>query len=138
MGDRLKSYHYEWLRAHPSRTEGWLLERMADGFHIHHLDGDHENNDQKNLVLIEMADHLMLHNGGTRVAYVSGVGKRKDKAKLSRAEGVKVELIGRRAWEERVLRLRQWGDIAKLVGCGPDKAKRLAVAFAEQNGKLMK
>lgn len=34
---------------------------MKDGFHIHHIDGNHQNNDPKNLLLIEGADHLKLH-----------------------------------------------------------------------------
>lgn len=37
------------------------MERIKDGFHVHHLDGDHGNNDPKNLVLIEGTDHLLMH-----------------------------------------------------------------------------
>lgn len=40
---------------------------MRDGFDVHHLDGDHENNDPRNLVLIEHTDHMALHNGGTHM-----------------------------------------------------------------------
>ena len=58
--------HYEaWLGAHPHRSRRWLRAKAKEGFDIHHLDGDHENNDPKNLVLIEHTDHMSLHNGGT-------------------------------------------------------------------------
>lgn len=42
-----------------------MRERMADGFDIHHLDGNHDNNDPANLVLIEHTDHMALHGGRT-------------------------------------------------------------------------
>lgn len=57
----LQNYHFVWLAAHPGRTEEWLRERMRDGFHIHHIDGDHSNDAAANLVLIEGGDHLRLH-----------------------------------------------------------------------------
>ncbi len=66
----MQSYHRAWLSAHPERTEDWLKERMRDGFDIHHLDGNHANDDPINLVLIECGDHLMLHNGSKRVSRV--------------------------------------------------------------------
>jgi hypothetical protein len=59
----LKPYHLAWLEAHPARSEAWLRERMGDGFDIHHVDGDKANNAPQNLVLIEAADHMMLHCG---------------------------------------------------------------------------
>ncbi len=34
-----------------------------EGFDVHHVDGDHENNLPDNLVLIEHRDHFMLHSG---------------------------------------------------------------------------
>lgn len=59
----MQSYHLVWLEAHPHRTAEWLRERLADGFHVHHVDGDHSNDDPRNLILIDGADHLMLHAG---------------------------------------------------------------------------
>lgn len=59
---RLLPHQKAWLLAHPHRTEEWLRERSKDGFDIHHLDGDHDNNDPDNLVLIECADHMRIHN----------------------------------------------------------------------------
>jgi hypothetical protein len=63
----MQAHHIAWLSVHPERTEDWLSQRLSDGFDVHHLDGDHANNDPLNLVLIECGDHLMLHNGKTRL-----------------------------------------------------------------------
>lgn len=75
MARDLQNYHYVWLEAHPHRTEFWLRDILSDGFHIHHMDGNHENNNPKNLVLIEGRDHFMLHSGG-RPGLRSGGGRR--------------------------------------------------------------
>lgn len=50
-----------WLMAHGQRSRAWLVERLADGFDVHHIDGNHQNNAPQNLVLIEHWDHMMLH-----------------------------------------------------------------------------
>lgn len=64
-----------WLDAHPKRTQTWLQARLADGFEIHHLDGDHENDASGNLVLIEEQDHRSLH--GWRVRRIVGPSQAK-------------------------------------------------------------
>lgn len=56
-----QSYHVAWLKVHPWRTADWLREKMREGFHIHHVDGDHSNDDPSNLVLIDGDDHMALH-----------------------------------------------------------------------------
>jgi hypothetical protein len=56
----LRRSHWTWLGKHPDRSEQWLRERIADGFQIHHVDGNHENDHPNNLVLIEGNDHLRL------------------------------------------------------------------------------
>lgn len=66
-------HHLAWLSVHPERSQEWLSERLRDGFDVHHLDGDHSNNDPSNLVLIDAGDHLMLHNGKTRVPRLSDI-----------------------------------------------------------------
>lgn len=60
---RLQSYHRVWLSCHPGRTEQWLRERLADGFHVHHADGDHANDAPSNLILIEGLDHMLIVHG---------------------------------------------------------------------------
>lgn len=57
----LQTYHYVWLQKHPDRTEAWLRERLKDGFHIHHVDNNHGNDDPDNIVMIEGRDHMILH-----------------------------------------------------------------------------
>lgn len=57
----LKSYHLAWLAAHPKRSEEWLRAHIADGFDVHHLDGNKTNDDARNLLLIEHDDHMRLH-----------------------------------------------------------------------------
>lgn len=62
---KLQIHQAAWLSKHPERTEAWLRERLKDGFHIHHIDCNHFNNDPDNLVLIDELDHLVtLHNRG--------------------------------------------------------------------------
>jgi len=57
----LKEYHFTWLSVHPWRSAKWLEGMLTEGFDIHHLDGNHANNAPENLVLIDHADHMMLH-----------------------------------------------------------------------------
>ena len=71
----MNSYHRAWLTAHLDRTEAWLRERLAEGFDIHHLDGNHSTNDPANLVLIEHVDHMRLH-GGAAIRVFGATGKR--------------------------------------------------------------
>lgn len=66
----MEAYHRVWLAAHPERTESWLLDRLKDGFDIHHIDGDHSNNTVGNLVLIECSDHLMLHGANRKMSRI--------------------------------------------------------------------
>lgn len=58
---RFQSHHVAWLAAHPHRSSHWLRERLRDGFDVHHLDGNHQNDDPSNLVLIEHTDHMLMH-----------------------------------------------------------------------------
>ena len=71
-------HHAAWLSAHPERSAEWLAERVAEGFHVHHVDGDHDNNDQLNLVLIESGDHMMLHNGSSRLLWKPAAARSKN------------------------------------------------------------
>jgi HNH endonuclease len=61
MNLMISRYHLAWLDAHPHRTKEWLRLRLMDGFHVHHVDGNHSNNNPSNLVLIEGTDHMRLH-----------------------------------------------------------------------------
>jgi hypothetical protein len=54
----MTEYHLIWLENHPHRSAEWLKERLSDGFDVHHVDGNRDNNDPSNLVLIEHQDHM--------------------------------------------------------------------------------
>lgn len=54
-------HHLAWLSAHPDRTPEWLAEKLAEGFDVHHLDGERSNNDPSNVALVEHLDHMRLH-----------------------------------------------------------------------------
>lgn len=64
------------------------MEMLALGFDVHHLDGSHDNNDPKNLVLIDGADHMMLHNGSARFSRVVGKNRGGGRKKKARPEMV--------------------------------------------------
>lgn len=68
----LQSYHYAWLSIHQDRTEDWLRDKMAEGFDIHHVDGDHYNDAPSNLILIDALDHMRLHGANLNRLLRSG------------------------------------------------------------------
>jgi hypothetical protein len=77
-GKEIPAHHAAWLSVHPHRSEQWLAERIRDGFDVHHLDGQSDNNDAANLVLIEHTDHMAIH-GGRTLGRLSQRGKKKGK-----------------------------------------------------------
>ena len=100
----MDSHHEAWLAAHPGRSREWLVERLRDGFDIHHIDGNHGNNDARNLVLIECSDHLMLHNGGTRV----------DRVAVHRPKIAARALVDRECWERHEAG-ESWREVGDVV-----------------------
>lgn len=60
---KFETYHIAWLGAHPWYTAAWLKSKLVEGFDVHHIDGNHGNDDPNNLVLIEHSDHMMMHGG---------------------------------------------------------------------------
>ena len=83
---KLEAYHLVWLAIHPWRTEEWLRDKLADGFDIHHIDGDHSNDGPGNLVLIDHADHFMLHGSPIKIGRIQKVrSKRLENKELAHA-----------------------------------------------------
>lgn len=67
----MEEHHRAWLEKHGAEPE-WLSNALNNGFDIHHIDGDHDNNEPSNLVLIYCADHMSLHGGGLKRLVLSG------------------------------------------------------------------
>jgi hypothetical protein len=125
---KLEEYHLVWLARHPWRSEDWLRAHLLDGFDIHHIDGDHGNNDDANLVLIEHSDHFMLH-GLFRIGRIQKV-KPKKKEKDPELERAEMHL----GWE--LYRLRSngssWHEIAKRYRMKMETAIRKARKYAKK------
>lgn len=119
----MEAHHEAWLAFHTDRTAQWLADRLADGFDVHHLDGDHANNDPMNLVLIEAADHMRLHGLiAPVVRRVIGKGGGRPKGSLS-------------PHTEGCYRLRaqgqDWEQIAAQFGLTPRSAMQAAKRYAQ-------
>lgn len=117
MAIRLKAYHRAWLDKHPERSEGWLRQKMSEGFDVHHADHNHENNDPENLVLIEHGDHMALHNRAWRLRPA------RDPDHL-RAE------LARKAYEIKQPSL-SWTDVEERLGMVNNTQRRGFVAHVE-------
>lgn len=61
MASNPKDHHAIWLAAHPYVDAEWLRAKIQEGFHIHHVDGDHCNDAPENMLLIFGPDHTRLH-----------------------------------------------------------------------------
>jgi len=88
---KLPKHHLAWLSRHPKRSASWLADQINNGFHIHHMDGNHENDAPDNLLLIYGGDHRALH--GRTVPKVL----RKSKAKFDRVAYQREYMRRRRA-----------------------------------------
>jgi hypothetical protein len=126
MAKGLKAHHRAWLQAHPNRSSEWLQERLRDGFHIHHVDGDHSNNDPHNLVLIEGLDHFMLHSGGRPPWEAQGHRARGQK-------GPRKETLARgqaaASWRREGL---SWAQVAQRLKCSKNAAMSAAKLWSRQ------
>jgi hypothetical protein len=113
----MKSYHLAWLKKHPNRSRQWLAERLADGFHIHHIDCDHSNDKPENLVLIEGGDHFEVHAKlAPDLLALSKLATAARKAKIPRWRRIKIAKQAARA---------RW-----------KRSKRAAVPTAEPGARL--
>lgn len=94
-----------WLSRHPNRTLEWLEGMISQGFDLHHVDGDRDNNDPENLVLIETNDHMMVHGLG----FSDCISARNIAAKKALERRQK-------AYELAITGDYTWSEIAELVG----------------------
>lgn len=116
MSRQKQPHHIAWLEAHPHRTERWLRDRLRDGFDVHHIDGDKENNDPRNLILIEHTDHMALHNGGTiHIGRLKPFGGRPEKTKRERRAEEAYEREKERIRQAALEYIETQGDIVQAV-----------------------
>lgn len=116
-----ETHHHAWLLAHPNRTVEWLTLRLAEGFHVHHADGDHANDHPDNLLLIEGSDHMLLH----------GIDVRKLRATVSALAAIarkKIPAWKRKSMARKAARAR-WrkAKTARLAA----KSRRAKTVFAK-------
>ena len=65
-----QAHHLAWLESHPERDQRWLRERLDDGFHVHHIDGNRLNNAAENLhVFNSPSDHGAAHRSLELIAF---------------------------------------------------------------------
>ncbi|MEL6568189.1 MAG: HNH endonuclease [Pseudomonadota bacterium] len=134
MSRPFEPYHLIWLRSHPHRSEEWLKARLADGFDIHHVDGDHKNNDTDNLVLIEHVDHMRLHGmTGSLGRLTPKKGPRPETMHVGEAAYNAAKKI---VDEDGLTQVNGWGLVAKQIGHNEIKAKNAAKIWAESNGLM--
>jgi hypothetical protein len=76
--EKMPLHHVAWLSNHPNRSVEWFKEMCKQGFDVHHVDGDHSNNDPDNLVFIEHRDHMRLHGSSMEASLrrISRKGKK--------------------------------------------------------------
>jgi hypothetical protein len=132
-----------WLKAHPERTAGWLADRLSDGFDIHHLDGDRDNNTPENLVLINSVDHMRLHGLPLELALRRGlekVGQKSEKllvrcdqraAQKREKEDVERLSLGRSAYELIVSGVRL-PEVGRKISSGRSFCVRAVQAFVDE------
>ena len=111
----MEQYHLAWLSAHPTRDEKWLAAHLSGGFDIHHLDGDHENNDPQNLVLLESSDHMLLH-GGRALRKIRGPSQKR-------------LLLGKYLYGARHAG-QSWAEMGRILGCTGSGVRSTAHDYA--------
>lgn len=128
----LLPHHQAWLDSRPDRTVVWLRDRLREGFHIHHIDGNHGNNDPRNLALVEGADHMKFHGHYGLCETMISRRAARSRRRSERANEIVIET--RRA--ALAYRLRQqgyaWSDITNHLwsrGCD-SRAMGVAKSYA--------
>lgn len=106
-------YHEIWLQKHPHRSAEWLSERLKDGFHIHHIDGHHANNDPDNLVLIDAYDHARTIHGAPWIMK-DHLSDRVEQARLASMNKRLAE--GEAAYKEYERTSDIWNVVARRLG----------------------
>lgn len=135
--------HYVWLAKHPERSEDWLKRMLGMGFDIHHVDGDRENNDPSNLVLIERKDHRDFHTRVQRMEYSKPRERRappnlseliRDHKLNALGRMNRPELCGKTLCREFLETDKTWSQIAAPYYATANEAMNAAHEYADANG----
>ena len=132
----MKAHHLAWLKAHPERTAAWLGQAFEQGFEVHHLDENHDNDHPENLVLIEHTDHFKIHHNWETTEN-SGVRKAPIGHWLS-SEELEARIAGKLAKGEKAYRLKveapekTWKQIGFEIGYDGKRVVMKTIAIAKQ------
>lgn len=128
----MQEHHYRWLERHPDRDEAWLRQAIDQGFDIHHVDGDHYNNDPNNLVLIERRDHCLIH--GFSENFTRSLETPQKKPRQPSKKTLKRGFEAQRMHDEGL----PWREIGKALGCSHVAAIKAAETYRKwkDNGGL--
>lgn len=121
----MEIYHEVWLSAHPGRTKDWLLEKLKDGFDIHHLDGNHDNNAAENLILVEGSDHFRLHSGVVTPRELSSIVAKRLTEK-------RTEIYGKALYQAD--KEQSFKDHCKALDISKPTGKKYLTLYCEANG----
>ncbi|OYW72704.1 MAG: hypothetical protein B7Z37_24040 [Verrucomicrobia bacterium 12-59-8] len=126
----MKSSHIAWLRDRTHRTKEWLQSKLDEGFDLHHIDGNPENNDPSNIVLLEIYDHQMLHGVEMSQSSCEAVIASRASAALRRGLSEDRRMLGRRSYELRS-HGHKWEDVAAMLRQEfPDRKTNASVAYS--------
>lgn len=118
----MNEYHRAYL-SKGTMTEEFFLEALANGFDIHHVDGDHNNNDPDNLVMIYKADHFTMH--GAKVFHAKMDGRWMTQEEIDSIKATQ----GEKAYKLRASGLL-WREVDETLG---KKTIHLAKFYAQYN-----
>ncbi len=124
-------HHLVWLRSHPHRSHKWLKERLSDGFDVHHIDGDHSNNNPDNLVLIEHVDHMRLHGMSNSIGRIRSSMSGPRKSTLERGQAAYQMIV--KIVEEDPLLNSPWQAVELALSIKRSVARSSARTYALHN-----
>ncbi len=105
--------HRAWLTKHENITAEWLGGAIAEGFQIHHIDCNHENNSPDNLLLIFGRDHMYIHGLNSNFARMANKSRNEWICKRKNMyERIKV---GEKGYELRQSGMK-WREVAETLG----------------------
>lgn len=121
-----KAHHLAWMEGNHAEPD-FLYQAIMNGFQVHHVDGDHSNNDPLNLVLIYDRDHKKLHG----LTFHRFDESSQEPRKWEDLRGYYEERVnkGKAAYELRQTPMT-WKQVAEKMECQASNALQYAQAYA--------